>query len=123
MRLRSLLRRLIVVAVFTLFCLVVTSTCHASGPVVVSVEEEWVLTVGAPELSANAPQVSMVISSYADVEDDYFVFVLNHRSHPVYQAGGLQLQQWNGATIEDFADDDDESLIENSGETITWTQK
>ena len=123
MRLRCLLRRLVFVAVFGLFCLAITSTCHASGPQVVSVEEEWVLTVGAPELSANCPQVSMVISSYADLDDDYFIFVLNHRSHPVYQAGGLQLQQWDGNTIQDFADDDDESLIENSGETITWTQE
>ena len=118
MRPHSLLRCFVFIAVFTLSCL-----ADASGPVVVSVEEEWSLVVGEPELGANAPQVSMVISSHADLDDDYFMFVLNHRTHPTYQAGGLQLQQWNGATIQDFADDSDESLIENTGEIITWKQK
>ncbi len=120
MRLRSLLRCFF--AVFAFLSLAVTSICQASG-VVVSVEEEWSLVVGAPELTANAPQVSMVLSSHADLEGDYFIFVLNHRTHPTYRAGGLQLQHWTGATIQDFADDSDESLLQNSGETITWKQR
>jgi hypothetical protein len=123
MNFRSLLLRcFLFVSVFTLLCLAVTATCEAQDPFVVSVEEEWSLQVGEPNLIANAPQVSMVMSSNADLEDDYFMFVLNHRTHPAYQAGGLQLQQWNGATVEDFANDDDESLLENTNEVVTWKQ-
>ena len=122
MRSRSLLRCFLCLCVFTLFCFGITTACEAD-PYVVSVEEEWSLHVGEPNLTANAPQVSMVLSSNADLNDDYFMFVLNHRTHPTYRSGGLQLQQWNGATIEDFADDDDESPLDNSNEVVTWTQK
>lgn len=123
MTLRSLLRRFLFVFAFALLCLAITAICEASDPYVVSVEEEWSLQVGEPNLTANAPQVSMVISSFAALEDDYFMFVLNHRTHPSYRSGGLQLQQWNGAVIEDFADDDDEALLENTNEYVTWKQR
>jgi hypothetical protein len=122
MTLRSLLRYFLFASVFTLIFLAVTATCEAD-PFVVSVEEEWTLQVGEPNLMANAPQVSMVLSSNADLQDDYFMFVLNHRTHPTYRAGGLQVQQWNGAILEDFADDDDESQLENSAEAVAWKQK
>lgn len=90
---------------------------------VVSVEEEWTLEVGEPNLQANAPQVSMVMSPLGDVETDYFMFLLNYRTHPTYAAGGLQVQNWSGNTILDVHDGNDESELDEPEEVVQWTQR
>ncbi|MBN01688.1 MAG: hypothetical protein CMJ77_21460 [Planctomycetaceae bacterium] len=55
---------------------------------VVSVGEDRQLEVGEPNLDINAPQVSMAMSPNDNLNRDYFMFLLNHRTHPTYSRGG-----------------------------------
>ena len=55
---------------------------------VVSVEEDWQLKVGEPNLDADAPQVSMVMSPTDNLNGDYLMLLLNQHTQPVYLPGG-----------------------------------
>ncbi|MEX0702513.1 MAG: hypothetical protein WD069_10505 [Planctomycetales bacterium] len=66
----------------------------AEGPPVVRVEEDWELQVGAPDTDQDAPQIVNVISPVAGINGPHAVFELNHRTMPLYIAGGMQLQTW-----------------------------
>jgi hypothetical protein len=90
---------------------------------VVRVEEDWVLVVGLPAPNLDAPQVSCGISPLGDFNSAYVVFNLNHRSQPIYIPGGLQLQVWTNGTPLLSDDDPDDEIMEQSGETVTWTQQ
>lgn len=90
---------------------------------VVSVEEVWQLEVGIPNISANAPQVSMVMSTSDSVEGDFFMFLLNHRTHPNYVAGGMQTQHWLGSTIQEIGNGNEEDALTESSDVVTWTQR
>jgi hypothetical protein len=92
------------------------------SPTVVRVEEDWEMVVAMPDMASDAPQVTCMISPSGAVEGLYAVFELNHRSLPSYQAGGLQLQIWNGETNILSRDGPITALMNTADETVTWTQ-
>jgi hypothetical protein len=90
---------------------------------IVSIEELWELTVGEPDPADSSPQVSMVMSPNSHLDGDYFVFTLNHHTHPEWAAGGMQLQRWYGAEIEGSRSGVTESPLNSAQEVIRWTQR
>jgi hypothetical protein len=96
--------------------------CRAAVFEVVEVEEEWSLEIGEPNTDANAPQVAMVMSPYSDLEDDYFLFLLNYRTEPDYGPGGVQIQHWIGDAVEDYQSGSDDSELDHPEEVVRWTQ-
>ena len=89
---------------------------------IIRIEEDWVLVVGDPDPTTHGPQVATVFSPYGDVDCAHFMFLVNHRTLPDFTAGGLQVQAWNGddpVASRNFPNND---LLEDEGETVTWTQ-
>jgi hypothetical protein len=100
-----------------------SQTCFAQEQQIVDVEEEWLLEIGEPNADANAPQASMVMSPFADLSGEYFMFLLNHKTQPDYSAGGLQVQVWSGDDVEDYRDNSQDNEIVQTAEVVRWTQK
>jgi hypothetical protein len=90
---------------------------------VVSVEEHWSLTVGGPEVEKSCPQISLVMSPTGNLDDDYFVFNLNHATFPNFVAGGLQLQHWDGDQVVSVKDAPDDEVLFHDNEVIQWKQR
>lgn len=99
-----------------------TNSVQADAIEIVKVEERWSVEVGQPNLVANAPQISMIMSPHADLDYDFFVFLINHRTQPSYAPGGSQVQLWDGDFVEDYRNHTNESPLNQDGEVITWTQ-
>ena len=115
----------ILFAVFFFVAFIGTSTSgdDATPAFVISVEEEWQLEVGEPNLDANAPQVSMVMSPTNNLNGDYFMFLLNYRTQPAYLPGGMQIQHWSGEEAEFVNNSLEESELSHTAEIVNWTQR
>lgn len=85
------------------------------------IEEDWELIVGEPDPDTHAPQLINVISPTGDSSGKYGILELNHSTQPEYFEGGLQLQIWSGDECRDYATTTDSSLLNITGETITYT--
>ena len=94
----------------------------AESPKIVQIEEYWELAVGEPDAQLSAPQATMVMSPNEDLNGQYFVFTLNHRSVPSYEPGGMQVQLWNGNDAVD-AESSSASTLNSSGDVIQWVQR
>jgi len=94
----------------------------AQTPTVTQIEEDWELVIGAPSPSADAPQVTTLISPLGNVDSLYATFVVNHHDAPAYKAGGLQLQVWDGEDLLVSRLFPNQALLATPGETIRWTQ-
>jgi len=90
---------------------------------IVAIEEHWELSVGEPDASSSAPQVSMVMSHTGNLDGNYFVFTLNHRTDPDYRAGGMQVQLWSGEDLVYSRNSIHESPLSQTDEVITWVQR
>jgi hypothetical protein len=90
---------------------------------IVAIEEHWELSVGEPDESSSAPQVTMVMSHTGHLDGNYFVFTLNHRTEPEYQAGGMQVQLWTGEDLVYSRNSIHETPLSQTDETITWVQR
>jgi hypothetical protein len=90
---------------------------------IVAIEEHWELNVGEPDAASSSPQVSMVTSPTGHLYGDYFVFTLNHRSHPHWAAGGLQVQLWDDDEVVDYRSEEIETPLTISDESIAWVQR
>ncbi len=89
---------------------------------IVWIEEHWQLSIGAPDTQSSAPQVSMLMSPFSNLDNDFFVFTLNHHSHPGYVPGGMQIQHWNedGATAYTGPK---EGCLSTNSEVVSWVQR
>jgi hypothetical protein len=90
---------------------------------VVMVEEHWELKIAEPDSASSSPQTSMVMSPTGDADEQYFVFTLNHHNSSGFQAGGLQVQEWDGDDLVDDRSAHEDGTLSHSGETITWVQR
>jgi hypothetical protein len=97
-------------------------TLAQSWPTIVRVEEDWELVVGAPDPDSAAPQVTCVISPLCHVGSLHAAFELNQQSLPAFDAGGLQLQVWNGEVPVSYRGFPNNSVMEQPSETVRWTQ-
>jgi hypothetical protein len=94
----------------------------AQTPNITRVEEDWELVIDAPSPTSDAPQVTCTISPYANTESLYASFMVNHRDAPAFDAGGLQLQTWNGKTLLSTKPYANRAILTTVGEVIRWTQ-
>jgi hypothetical protein len=108
---------------FAAFALVAWWSAPAYAVDIVTVEEHWELEVGAPDGDSSGPQVCMVMSPTGDLNSDYFVFTLNHHSHPDYIAGGVQVQLWCGEDIVESKVGPSEGTLHHDNETVRWVQR
>lgn len=90
---------------------------------VVLIEEHWELRVGGPDEARSAPQVTMVMSPTADLENDFFLITLNHWTHPQFAAGGIQAQRWLGEECKAVANGANYSPLAVDEEVISWKQR
>jgi hypothetical protein len=90
---------------------------------VVEIEEHWELKIGKPDTGSSSPQVSMVMSHTGHLNGPYFVFTINHHTEPNFQAGGMQVQRWNGDDLQESRPGASPVALNSIDETITWVQK
>jgi hypothetical protein len=95
----------------------------ASGQVVVEVQEDWEVVIGAPDLNTAAPQITCIISPNPDVNGLHAALELNQQTWPHYTPGGVQLHTWDGEYLMDSQRYPTDEVLNTSGETITWTMR
>lgn len=93
-----------------------------SEPTIVRVEEDWELVIGAPDPDTDAPQVSCAISPTGNLYGWHAALELNQQALPVYVAGGLQLQVWQGDVAASDRRFPNTAVLATPGEVIRWTQ-
>jgi hypothetical protein len=111
----------------TAVCLVIGAIQSASAqspesPKIVQIEEHWEMAVGEPDPQLSAPQATMIMSPQDNLDGQYFLFTLNHRSVPSYEPGGLQVQLWNGNETVD-AESYSAGPLDQSSDVIAWVQR
>lgn len=89
---------------------------------IVEIEEHWELAIGEPDVAVSAPQATMVMSPNDDLDGQFFLFTINHRSVPSYEPGGLQVQLWNGEEAVD-AESWGDSPLDQASDTISWVER
>lgn len=94
-----------------------------SPSAVFSVQEDWELVVGDPDPVSNAPQVTCVISPVGHVDSLHAAFELNHQTEPAYEAGGLQLQVWEGEEHLNTKWFLEHNQLGTADEVVQWTQQ
>jgi hypothetical protein len=98
-----------------------------SGPIyaldVVAIEEHWEMTVGEPDASSSGPQVCMVTTPSGHLDGNFFMFTINHRSHPEYAPGGMQVQQWCGEQLLDSRSAPTDEPLHHDEEVLRWVQR
>jgi hypothetical protein len=102
--------------------------CFAAAPVwaqwkVVQVEEHWELRISEPEAERSAPQTTMVISPVSHIAGIHFLFTLNHVTDPSFEAGGLQVQLWDGDNVVQESISTEIGALAQNDEVIRWTQR
>jgi len=90
---------------------------------VISVEEHWELKLSQPDAERSAPQTTMVMSPVGDVAGVHFLFTLNHHAVPNYQAGGMQVQLWDGGELSQEKVGQQSGPLQNADETVHWVQR
>src|SRR5262249_42127181 len=106
----------------TLMLLMGFRAAPAQDQAVTRVEEDWELVVGQPDADNTAPQVTCVISPQGDLGGLYVSVELNHKTQPDFSSGGVHLQAWNGEQYLATRDAQHGGRLNESGETVTWTQ-
>ncbi len=94
----------------------------ATAGTIVRVEETWSLEVAEPDLKQNGPQVTMTMSPAGGLDGVFFLFSLNYKNFPQYQAGGLQVSQFYGEKQEQYKTGPACGALQTNEETLVWTQ-
>ncbi len=89
---------------------------------IVRVEETWELQVATPDSASDAPQITCLVSPVNGIGSIHAAFELNQRSLPAFSPGGMQLQLWNGESPVSHVEGAATRVLDQSDETITWTQ-
>jgi hypothetical protein len=93
-----------------------------STSVVDRVEEDWELVIGQPDLTAEGPQITTIMSTTDDLSGQFVAFNLNYRGQPDYQPGGLEVVGYMGKEVQTSSNQETHQL-ETADETVTWTQR
>jgi hypothetical protein len=102
--------------------LVAATPVAAQSSKIVQIEEHWELQVGQPDTERSAPQATMVMSPYDNLDGLYFLFTLNHQSVPEYVPGGMQVQLWDGDSAVD-AVGSDAGTLDHANDVVRWVQR
>ncbi|MCA9175380.1 MAG: hypothetical protein KDB14_12940 [Planctomycetales bacterium] len=101
-----------------------TPTTHGEEDYqIVAVEETWSFTIGEPDPSKTSPQVSTMMGPFNSARTSHFVFTLNHTNSPSFSPGGMQIQLWNGESLQSYVSGPKTGVLSNTGETVRWTQR
>jgi len=92
-----------------------------TSPTYDRIEEDWEIVVNEPDPATNAPQLINVISPTWHLLGQYSVFEVNHITQVDYQAGGWQLQRWNGDTYQANRTSTPAAVLSTTGETLHYT--
>jgi len=111
-------RRTILGAVAAL-TLCLAAPASADGPYA-RIEQDWELVLNTPDLSFPSPQIVIPMKSWPGSSKTAY-FLVNHHDYPEFQAGGGQIQLWNGSTQLATKSFEGPTLIRD-GEVVTWTQ-
>jgi hypothetical protein len=111
----------------TSVCLVIGAIQSASAqspesPKIVQIKEHWELAVGEPDAQLSSPQATMIMSPQDNLDGQYFLFTINHRSVPSYEPGGMQVQLWNDNEAVD-AESCSTGPLDQSSDVIEWVQR
>jgi hypothetical protein len=90
---------------------------------VVRVEEHWELRLAQPDQERSAPQTTMVLSPFNNLDGIHFLFTLNHSTVPSYEPGGLQVQVWDGDELLNHRAGDETGALAHADEVVTWVQR
>ena len=90
---------------------------------IVRVEEDWELILGTPDPSTVSPQATCTFAPAGNLSSFHAVFDLNLRNFPSYEAGGVQLQLWNGDSSVEAVREKAGYTLRTNGETVSWTQR
>ena len=88
---------------------------------IIRVEEDWGIFLNEPNDSIEAPQFHTVMSPFEHLNASYAQLTWNYRELPDFQAGGLQLQSWNGDHFLSKKSSGSEPMSSNA-ELVLWTQ-
>lgn len=119
---RSGSRYLPFVGLALLACWALTPSTAAALEIV-AIEEFWELNVGEPDEQRSAPQVTMVTSPVGLLDGVYFLFALNHQSHPEWAPGGMQVQLWNGSELVASHTSQEAEPLHHTNEFVRWVQR
>jgi hypothetical protein len=114
-------RRWLVLSVVAAICVVGAAASFAQT--IDRVEEDWRLVVSEPDTLLVSPQVTCTISPSGNLNSDYAVFDVNLRNFPSYEAGGVQLQLWNGDSAVSSIRSKSGVALQGANEEISWTQR
>ncbi len=106
-----------------LSAILVASPTFAWADDIVRVEEDWELVMGTPDPSTVSPQATCTFAPAGNLNSFYAVFDLNLRNFPSYEAGGVQLQLWNGNSSVEAVREKAGYTLRTDGETVSWTQR
>lgn len=98
----------------------IAQAAPAQGPID-QIEEDWELVVGEPDLTAEGPQITTVMTFGDDLSGAFFAFNLNYRGQPDYSAGGLEVVAFEGKRALASATQGS-GRLQTASERITWTQ-
>lgn len=98
-----------------------TVTADGSVPVIVGVEEDWVLSLGEVDANMASPQVATQMNPMASRADVYAIFCLNFQEIPTFIEGGLEIQFWEGDWNVDV-NGDSQAKLDTDNEVVQWTQ-
>ncbi len=84
------------------------------------IEEDWELVLNTPDLSFPAPQI-VVAMKPGITSRKQALFLINHHDTPQFNAGGGQIQVWDGDVLKSYKSFAGPTLI-RVGERVTWTQ-
>jgi hypothetical protein len=104
-------------------CFALIAPAWADDSDVVEVEEHWQLSVGGPDATRNAPQVTMIMSPVDNLSGTFFALTLNHWTYPDFGAGGYQLQKWHGPECVASKHGIKTAQLHHDGEVVTWVQR
>ena len=116
-------RRPLASASFALLACWALVPATATAIEVVAIEEFWELNVGEPDAQRSAPQVTMVTSPVGSLDGIYFLFALNHQSHPEFAPGGMQVQLWNGGELVASHTSQEDEPLHHGNELVRWVQR
>src|SRR5258707_860538 len=103
-----------------------TALAATVGPVE-SIEEDWTLVVGKPDISNHAPGVKMIMSPVGDLLSycaDYNINFHKQGNPDVFIAGGYGIDLCDpNRTSPINVSGSSGALLNTQGETLTWTQR
>lgn len=118
-RLRLELKRFfLTTGIAAMLCIAIAQTADAQQ--FARIEEDWELILNKPDLSFPSPQL-VVTMKPAESSNLQALFLINHHDTPTFNAGGGQIQIWDGDTLRSYKSFTGPTLI-REGERVTWTQ-